>query len=263
VDVIVATALLAVITVAALVVRRRAPAVLVGWLWFLGVLVPMIGLVQVGGQAHADRYTYLSQIGLFVALAYGIPWERVPHRFVVAAAIALLATWALLSVRQVGTWKNPDTLYTQALACNEANFYAHSWYGHYLGTQERYREAVHHLSRALQCAGDPTGEVRYKLGLALTHLGRDGEAAEHFEQVYRQNPRMGNVRALLVTAHVKEGTRQAQEGTELLRMRLFDAALPHFRAAVAHFDAALAVAPNFEAARRNRELVLLQLGGTP
>jgi hypothetical protein len=74
---------------------------------------------------------------------------------------------------------------------------------------------------------------------------------------------MGNVRALLVTAHVKEGTQRAQVGTELLDKRLFDAALPHFRAAVAHFNAALAVAPNFEVARRNRELVLLQLGGTP
>jgi tetratricopeptide (TPR) repeat protein len=263
VDVVATCALLAILTAAAVGLRRRAPAVLVGWLWFLGMLVPVSGIMQVGGQGHADRYTYLPQIGLFVALAFGAPWSRVSRRIVIGAAVSVLAVWALLSAHQVGTWKNPDTLYTQALACNEANFYAHYWYGHYLGTQERYREAAHHLSRALECTGDPTGEVRYKLGLALIHLGRDGEAAEHFEQVYRQNPRMGNVRALLVTAHVKEGTQRAQAGTELLRVRRFNAALPHFRAAVAHFDADLAVAPNFEAARRNRELVLLQLGETP
>jgi tetratricopeptide (TPR) repeat protein len=149
-----AAALLAVITTLAVRSARKSPWLLVGWLWFLGTLVPVIGLVQVGRQAMADRYTYIPSIGLFVAIVWGIA-ELIGERRIVsttilamavAAAIALLAmgTWM-----QIGYWRDSVALYRHALAVTRDNYVAHVGLAkaltarrNWTGAAEQYRAAL-------------------------------------------------------------------------------------------------------------------------
>ena len=113
-----ALAVLLAVTFTAWRLRRTQPWLIVGWLIFLGMLVPSLGLVQVGCQARADRFTYLSQIGLFLALAFSADrlWPRTALRFRIPAAAALLLTLAALSARQVRVWSDSETLFEHALA---------------------------------------------------------------------------------------------------------------------------------------------------
>ena len=132
--------LLVAITAVAAYCWRRRPYLLVGWLWFLGMLVPVIGLVKVGDHARADRYTYLSQIGLSIALAWGVwsvyrsrqsldpaPWRRWMLAAVSGAAVLALAAVAW---RQTSYWRNAETLWTHTLACTGHNAIAHSNLAH-------------------------------------------------------------------------------------------------------------------------------------
>ncbi len=125
-----ALALLAAVTAVAAVWRRKYPHLIVGWLWYLGMLVPVIGLVQVGGQAMADRYTYLPNIGLGIALAWSLavlvarrPALRTAAVFASAAAIVVLMAWAW---RQTGFWRDSEDLWRRAVDCTERNSIAHN-----------------------------------------------------------------------------------------------------------------------------------------
>lgn len=104
---------------------RRSPWLLTGWLWFLGTLVPVIGLVQVGRQAMADRYLYLPSIGLFLALVWGIAEVARRRALRIAISAAALLALAIGTWRQTGTWKDSVTLYRHALAVTEDNYVAH------------------------------------------------------------------------------------------------------------------------------------------
>ena len=122
--------LLVAITAGALVVRRRCPYVLVGWLWYVGMLVPVIGVVQVTDQAMADRFTYLPQIGLGIALVWGLGdrrWNWLRYRWACgvgsALALAILMGWAW---RQASFWRNSETLWRHTLACTSQNSFAHN-----------------------------------------------------------------------------------------------------------------------------------------
>jgi tetratricopeptide (TPR) repeat protein len=145
-----ATVLLAALTALAVWKARRAPWLLVGWLWFLGTLVPVIGLVQVGRQAMADRYTYIPSIGLFVAIVWGIAALARERRAILsmAAAAAILAlaagTWM-----QAGYWRDSVALYRHALAVTRGNYVAHVGLAKALtakrdwtGAAEQYRAAL-------------------------------------------------------------------------------------------------------------------------
>jgi Flp pilus assembly protein TadD len=127
-QVVVAALLLAASLAAALYVARRAPEVTVGWLWFLGTLVPVIGLVQVGAQAMADRYTYVPSIGLAIAVSWGAhralgAWRG--SRPLAAAGVAALVLLSGLTWRQVGFWTDHVTLFRHAVAVTESNARAH------------------------------------------------------------------------------------------------------------------------------------------
>ena len=150
-----ALAVLAALTVAAVAHARQRPWWIVGWLWFLGTLVPMIGLVQVGGQSRADRYTLLPHVGLIVALAWGLAeiWEklrrmRAGRRFasvlpVVMAGLLLVVVGILagLSRRQTATWRDSETLFRQAAAATENNTYMLFNLANVMAQQERWGEA--------------------------------------------------------------------------------------------------------------------------
>ncbi len=118
------------ISLAVLAGRRKCPYLLVGWLWYLGMLVPVIGLVQVGSQAMADRYTYLTQIGLYIALAWaiaGVCRGSACRRWAGAATAAVaVAALACCAWQQASYWKDEETVWTHALACTSRNFLAHA-----------------------------------------------------------------------------------------------------------------------------------------
>ena len=148
-----AAVLLVSISAAAVSCRRRAPYVLVGWLWYVGMLVPVVGLVQVGAQEMADRYTYLPQIGLCISLAWLAAaacrhWPSPRWASSMAATVVLLALMAC-AWRQTSFWRDSEALWTRALACTSRNNVAHTNLGIFLAGQGRLDEAISQYRRAL------------------------------------------------------------------------------------------------------------------
>ena len=167
------------VSIAAVLGRRRFPALLVGWFWYLGMLVPVIGLVQVGTQSRADRYTYLPQIGLCIAVAWclaELKSRRVGQTFLSAAkdnakpgrqnvcptaasnaadrrwtcaavSALVLAALTALAWRQTSFWRNSETLWTHALECTSGNARAHNNLGNILFAQRTDRSGDRTLSR--------------------------------------------------------------------------------------------------------------------
>jgi tetratricopeptide (TPR) repeat protein len=138
---------------AALTQLRRRPYLAVGWFWFLGMLVPMIGLLQVGSQAHADRYTYLPLIGLSIAVAWGVTdllGDRPGRRpLLVALAVGAVAALAITASFQVRHWRDSETLFTHALGVTTDNHIAHAHLGSALLDQGRSAETIAHYRKAM------------------------------------------------------------------------------------------------------------------
>jgi tetratricopeptide (TPR) repeat protein len=183
--------LLLVITVLVFRTAQRFPFFLVGWLWYLGMLVPVIGLVQVGGQSHADRYTYLPQIGLFLVTVWLIRnwttvwrWRRPALGM---AAFSVVAVLMVCSRKQTAYWQNDESLWTHALACTSGNYTAHNNLGYVLVAQGRPEEAIKHYEEAL--AINPNyAEVINNLGTALLDQGRLDEAAQYYHRAIEIYP---------------------------------------------------------------------------
>jgi tetratricopeptide (TPR) repeat protein len=169
----------------------KRPYLPMGWFWYLGTLVPVIGLVKIGGFAMADRYTYVSFIGLFVLVAWGVAdlAARWRHRKIVLAALAavLLSILSALTWKQVGCWENSRTLFEHTLKVTSDNWLAHNNLGAALSEQGRMEEAVAHYSKALWIKPE-YADARINLGLALEKQGRIDEAIDHFVQVLRTKP---------------------------------------------------------------------------
>ena len=169
--------LLAVITLACVKLRSRAPHLLVGWLWYLVALVPVIGLVQVGSQAMADRYTYVPLIGPFAMIAFSLPQASRPARRLVPAAwVAVIAVLGVLAVRQVATWRDSVTLFTHAVAVTKDNAVAENNLARALFERGRIDEAVAHCAEAVRIA--PTlGDAQANLVRGLLAQGKIEDAA--------------------------------------------------------------------------------------
>jgi len=172
--------------------RRRWPAGLVGWCWFMGMLVPVIGLVQVGLQAMADRYTYLPLVGVLVAAVWGLSdlarrWPARGRRLLGGAAGAVLVGWAALTWRQIGYWQNTETLFRRAIAVTKDNYLAHNNLGFFLSHQGRLPEALTHYQAAVRIKPDYEDALN-NLGHALAGQGRDAEALPYYEAALRARP---------------------------------------------------------------------------
>jgi Flp pilus assembly protein TadD len=186
-----AALLLAGLSAGAFALRRRAAFLIVGWLWFLVTLFPVIGVVQVGYQAMADRYTYLPFVGLFVAVAWGLSaiasrW-RSGSLALRASAIAVLAAAAFGAAAQARYWKNSETLFLHAIAITKNNSVAHNNLGQYYNEAGRPAEALPHLSEAVRI--DPEKPQNHNnRGVSLFLLGRFEEAFLEFSQALRFQP---------------------------------------------------------------------------
>ena len=187
-----ATVFLASATGCALWAARRRPWIGVGWLWYLGTLVPVIGLVQVGGQARADRYTYLPLAGLFVAAAWSVGVPLGSRSRIRTAAFALLAASTIplvaLTRAQVGRWHDTVTLFEHALRVTPGNWLAHTAFAKELVAQGESATAVAHYLEALRLRpGNP--DIHNNLANALADLGRFKEAQVHLGEALRLDPR--------------------------------------------------------------------------
>ncbi len=185
----------------------RRPFLAVGWFWYLVVLIPVIGLVQVGEQAHADRYTYLPHIGLFAmvswAIAIVVDGRKTATRTAVAGGVACLTVLAVLTWRQIGHWKNNATLYSRALAVTGENAVAHNNLGKAI-EQNDLDQAIYHFSEAVRIKPTSPGG-RNNLAAALFQKGDVDKAIEHFEISLRYRPNQERILNYLAVALDRKG----------------------------------------------------------
>lgn len=174
--------------------RKNHRWLVTGWFWYLGMLLPMIGIVQAGEFAHADRMTYLSQIGLYLAVIWTaaefFPGERTAHGIVMAAIVGALS---LTAFRQTGFWKNGETLWTHALECTQGNYVAYSNLGSLQLNQGKVDDALQLFEQGLR-AQPRSPNLHINMGNALFQKGAADEAMEQFRQAIAYDP--ANVIAL-------------------------------------------------------------------
>jgi len=184
-------ALLAGVSTWVLVHRRRQPYLLTGWVWYLIMLLPVIGLIQVGSQARADRYTYLPQIGLYLLLTWAAAdwcagWRHRRALLGVGAA-AILAAFMVGARAQAAHWRNAETLWTHTLACTRDNWLAHINLGDDLLNHGRADEAMVQFQAALQIHPN-SAQAHNNLGSILAQKDEANEAVAHFQTALRIQP---------------------------------------------------------------------------
>jgi len=202
--------ILAAITLLAVRTARRRPYLLAGWGWYVITLAPVLGIVQVGAQAMADRYTYIPITGLFVAVVWGVAelarsW-RLPTTALPVAAAALLLALALTTRSQVRVWRNSVSVFEHALAVTQNNYVAHDNLADALTRLGRTREAMRHSLLALRIRPDTEPGRYLRFGKALMGQGMNVEAAEVFEKALRMNPTDRETGRLLAAARAAAGS---------------------------------------------------------
>ena len=255
-------ALLVAVTLGVFALRKRSPYLTVGWCWYLIVLVPVIGLVQVGGQAHADRYTYLPQIGLYLAATWEIvdlsrSWRYRSPILAVAAAI-IISALSLRAADQVWYWHDSERIWRHTLAVTTKNDVAHLGLGELFSDQKRLDEAIAEL-RPLVSKYPEDLDVRLKLANALAGKeGRMDEAIAEYESAAKigpPNPDVETTLANLLLEHgrIEDAIRYYRHVVELEP----SSALAHYNLAVGlhrdkqlseailHYKAALTIDPKY------------------
>jgi tetratricopeptide (TPR) repeat protein len=258
-------------TLLALNMRRR-PWLMVGWLWYLGTLVPVIGLVQVGDQAWADRYTYLPLTGLFVAIVW-FACEIIKSRLVLQCASVIVAVGLLAATSaQLGYWQNTRTLFEHADKVTPKNYMAITILGSLLAKEHKYDEAMAYYQTALRYS--PTfPEAHFFLGNALDEQGRLDEAVAEYQKALWFRPTQEQTHIFM--------------GIALAKQKKYDEAMAHYTAAlklnpdsavaqnnlarllhtqgkldeaVEHYHAALEIDPKLALAHNNLGILLIQKG---
>jgi protein O-mannosyl-transferase len=241
-SVIFAFLMLAGLTCVAVFWRRKSPWLLVGWGWYLIILLPVIGLIQVGAQAHADRYTYLPEIGLCLLLVWALKegspaW---PQREWVLGGFAtmLVATLMLQARAQVACWRDSETLWRYTLSCTTNNALAEANLATDLFRQNRMEESIEHARVAVQL--EPAyAEAHNCLGFALYQCGQVNEAVEHLQLAVKLKPD-------LAAAH-------NNYGLVLMQTRQWEQAVDHLQIAVK-------LCPDNPDTQNNYGAVLMQTG---
>jgi tetratricopeptide (TPR) repeat protein len=256
-EIALAALLLIAITMVAVALFRKYPYFITGWLWYLVMLVPVIGVIQVGSQAHADRYTYLPQIGLYLLGTWtitdlSVSW-RYQRQILGVAAALVIAALAFRTWNQTSYWHDSESLWTHALAVNSDNDIAHSHLGNAALRKGRIDEAILHFQRVLEIyqvhnesgTHDPFAnlvrpEAESDLGNALLRKGQIDEAIGHLQKAVELNSH--NV----VAAESHLGYALLQEG--------------RVEESFAHLQRALEINPAYAPAHFNLANTLLQMG---
>jgi Tfp pilus assembly protein PilF len=251
-------AVLAAISAAALFWGKRHEYLRVGWLWYLIMLVPVIGLVQVGGQAHADRYTYLPQIGLAILVIWSAGdlvasrnWSRVAVGIASGALVAILAVGGFI---QTSYWRTNVSLWGHTIAHTSDNFLAHLMMAGALRDEGNMEEMVHHYSEALRIKPE-AGQVQLEWANALEKLGRFEDAREQLQKALDGAPNsieaQNNFAWFLATCPV-DRLRNGPRALELAQRAARETEYRNF-AALDTLAAALAETSSFEQAARWQE----------
>jgi len=264
------------LTAGAWSLRKTRPYFLTGWLWYVGMLIPVIGIVQVGAQAHADRYTYLPQIGLYLIVTWGladlfISWR---HRGIILGALATAAlvvlTWCAWF--QTSYWRDSESLWTHALAVTPDNVTARQDLCDALLEKGRVDDAISQGRRALELE-PKSGDVNNTMGAALTRKGQLDEALVYLTTALQLRPTLPRLRynlanVLLQKGEVDEAIANYEtelriqpnfpEGHNNLANALFRKGEPD--AAFLHLKAALELNPNYPEAHNNLGIALSQKG---
>jgi tetratricopeptide (TPR) repeat protein len=241
-EVVLSLVLLAGITAGVFVLRRRLPCLLTGWLWYLIMLAPVIGIVQVGSQARADRYTYLPQIGLYVLLTWGAAelcagWR---HRRLVlgGGTMVILAALIFCARTQTAYWRDSETLWTHTLACTSDNLMGHNNLGAVLLQKGNVDGAMVHFQTALQINPD-YAEAHYNFGMALNRMGNVDEAIAQYQTALQLKPGYAKVHNNLGNALLQKG---------------------NVNEAIAQYQTALQIKPDYADAHNNLGNALLKTG---
>ena len=251
---------------------RQRPYLIVGWLWYLGTLVPVIGLVQVGDQAWADRYTYLPLVGLFVPLVWltgeFITRRRVSQSLSVVVAVALLVATSV----QLSHWKNTRTLFKHTAAVTQRNALATTMLGSLLAREGKWEEAMQHYQTALGYSPNYP-EAHFYMGNALDEQGKLDEAVAEYGKALWFRPTQEQTHIFMGIALGKQKKYDEAIGhyTDALKLNP-DSAVAHnnlarilhtlgrFDAAIDHYNAALQIDPGLAIAHNNLGILLLQKG---
>jgi tetratricopeptide (TPR) repeat protein len=282
-EVIFAIVLLLTITAAAIVFRSQRPYLLTGWFWYLIMLVPVIGLVQVGEQGHADRYTYLPNIGLFVVIVWFAAdvatdrrsRSRVAVTTAVTVFIILALTWAAFI--QTSYWRNSETLWTRALAVTSDNDVAHNNLAYLCADRGELDKAISHLEDAARIRSGKR-DAHYDVGSAFVQMnladslarkGRSDEAMVHYENAIGLQPNYADAyynrgSVLFAKGRIEDAIADWEKTLELepnhpdAHTGVGNALLRKgsLREAIAHYEKALALAPEDPHSRNNLAWVL-------
>lgn len=184
-QVLLAAGILIALSAFAAVKRKRAPYLLVGWLWFLGTLVPMIGLIQVGEQSRADRYMYISLIGILVACVWGVAelFDRceVSMALRASACAAIVAVLSIATFQQIGRWRDSETLWNYTMSVTNRNFMAEDNLAQELAHQGRTKEALVHFHNVLTLHDWQPSEL-IAFGMYEQRLGLDRDAILQYQR---------------------------------------------------------------------------------
>jgi tetratricopeptide (TPR) repeat protein len=222
--------------------RKKLPYNFVGWFWYLGTLLPVIGIVQNGSQAYADRYTYVPYIGLFIMISWSIPLvtKNLSYRrtILIAGAAVIITIFTVITRVQVGYWKNSEVLMTHAIEVTQNNYIAHNSLGNALTKQGYSEEAYAHFMEAAQI-NPHYAPVQNNIGNILYHLGRYEESIEYYFNALRIDPNDAEAHNNL--------------GVALMSMGRLDEAESHLIEAVR-------IRPYYTSARFNLALILFDKG---
>jgi Flp pilus assembly protein TadD len=237
-----ALVILAGLTAAAVSLRRSRPYLLVGWLWYLVTMVPVIGFIQAGDQLRADRFMYVPLVGLLIVVAWGAvdlaSRFRVRSAVLVVSGIAATVVYASVAHAQVPYWKDSRALWTRALQVTDDNHRAHAAIGDLLLSEGRLAGAASHYAEAVRIAPG-SAEYRFDLGVASSREGRLDAAAAQFAAAVQLDPHH-------VEAQVGLGAMLARQG--------------RYDEAISHYTAALRDKPDHALAHRDLGLALLAEG---
>ena len=280
-EIILAIGFLVAITAAVIILRSGRPYIFTGWLWYLGMLVPVIGVVQVGEQGHADRYTYLPHIGLFLLVVWTIAdisaWSRFSPRFVTVAAVATIVAFGWCSLLQMRYWRDSETLWNHALTVTSDNDVAHNNLGFLCVHRGELDKAISHFEAAVKIRSNKaqthynlgSAFIRTNLGNALARKEQFDEAIVHYQEAIKLQPDYADAyynlgSALLAKGNVNEAIAQWQKALAIrpndadVHTSLGNALLQKgsLKEAISHYEKALEIAPQDVNACNNMAWVL-------
>ena len=255
---------------------KKSPYLFSGWFWFAGTLVPVIGIIQVGAQSMADRYTYIPSIGLFIAIVWGAAalLSKIPkaQNVFAGAAVMILAAFFILARHQLGYWQNGETLFKHAIAVTHNNYLAYSALSSSLDSEGHTDAAIQAANEAVRIQPDyPEGH--YNLGTLLLAAGKTDDAIQNFEAALKVNPRFADAENNLgkafqtegklddAIAHLSAANRLSPNDPDILynlgSVLLMQSKLPE---AAAQFSEAIRLMPEHADAHGNLGVIYMRLG---